>query len=211
MSKIILNEQDKQSLDSVLERVDEVSLNAHTKRYLATQLLLESVGENIKREGLLDTPARVAGMYEEIFAGYQIDPKSLLETTFQDEAHQEMVIVRDIPFYSHCEHHMVTFFGKVDVAYIPRGKVVGISKIARLVDCFGKRFQIQERMTSQIADTLDEVLQPRGVAVIIEAEHLCMTMRGVQKSGAITVTSGMRGAFLEPNNDARIEFLSLRK
>lgn len=180
-------------------------------RHTAVAALLGSIGEDTEREGLLDTPKRVAKMYDEIFSGYKMNPDDILQTTFNDEAHQEMVIVKEIPFYSHCEHHMVPFFGIAHVAYIPNGGVVGISKLARLVDCYAKRLQIQERMTSSIADDIMRVLQPLGAAVLIEAEHLCMTMRGVQKPGTKTVTSAMRGVFLDDTNNARMEFLNLIK
>lgn len=180
-------------------------------RHTAVAALLGSIGEDTEREGLLDTPKRVAKMYDEIFSGYKMNPDDILQTTFNDEAHQEMVIVKEIPFYSHCEHHMVPFFGIAHVAYIPNGGVVGISKLARLVDCYAKRLQIQERMTSSIVDDIMRVLQPLGAAVLIEAEHLCMTMRGVQKPGTKTVTSAMRGVFLDDTNNARMEFLNLIK
>ena len=180
-------------------------------RHTAVAALLGSIGEDTEREGLLDTPKRVAKMYDEIFSGYKMNPDDILQTTFNDEAHQEMVIVKEIPFYSHCEHHMVPFFGIAHIAYIPNGGVVGISKLARLVDCYAKRLQIQERMTSSIADDIMRVLQPLGAAVLIEAEHLCMTMRGVQKPGTKTVTSAMRGVFLDDTNNARMEFLNLIK
>lgn len=159
------------------------------------------------REGIRDTPLRVARMYNEIFSGYEQDPKEILGTTFTEDQHQEMVIVRNIQFYSHCEHHMVPFFGKVHIGYIPKGKIVGISKLVRLVECFGKRLQIQERMTSQIADTIDEILQPLGVIVVIDAEHLCMKMRGVENPCADTVTSAVRGLYRDASQ-ARAEFLS---
>lgn len=170
--------------------------------------LLVQLGEDPNREGLIDTPKRVAKMYEEIFAGYTQDPKSLLGTTFSDDKHEELVMVGPINFYSHCEHHMVPFFGQAWIGYIPDGKVVGISKLARLVDCFAKRLQIQERLTDEVANTVQEVLQPKGVAVVVKAEHLCMSMRGVKKPGTKTMTSAMRGCFFkEP--EARAEFLSL--
>jgi GTP cyclohydrolase I len=153
----------------------------------------------------------VASLYEEIFAGYRQDPKEILAVKFNDEEHDELVLVKDIPFYSHCEHHMVTFFGKAHVAYIPNGGVVGISKLARLVDCYAKRLQIQERLTAQVADAIEGVLLPKGVGVIVEAEHLCMTMRGVQKAGAKTITSAMRGVFRDNDNNARAELMSLIK
>lgn len=176
----------------------------------AVKVILSSIGEDVEREGLRDTPKRVARMYAELCTGYQVkDPKEILATTF-DEDHQELVIVKDIPFYSLCEHHMVPFFGHVHIGYIPNGKVVGISKMARLVECFARRLQIQERMVTQIADTIDEALRPLGVGVIIEAEHLCMTMRGVQKPGTKTVTSAMRGIFIHAPQ-TRSEFLALIK
>ena len=188
--------------------VNEKDMTKDQLRRYAVHLLLLSMGENPEREGLIDTPKRVSKMYDEIFAGYEQDPESLLDTTF-DESHQELVLVKDIPFYSHCEHHMVPFFGTAHVAYIPNGKVVGISKLARLVECYAKRIQIQERMTSQIADDIEKYLEPRGVAVIIKAEHLCMAMRGVKKPGSNTVTSAMRGVFREDGNNARMELMNL--
>lgn len=180
-----------------------------SRMYLIEQLI-STLPEDIKREGLKDTPLRVAKMYEEIFAGYYQNADDILTTTF-DENHDEMVIVTDIPFYSHCEHHMVPFFGKAHVAYIPKGKVVGLSKIARLVDMYARRLQIQERLTQQIADTLQNKLEPLGVMVVIEAEHLCMSMRGVKKPGTKTITSAIRGVFKDNQNNARSEFLSLIK
>lgn len=201
----------KELLESLKETYPRYKhLSREGRRCLAVELLLESIGEDISREGLLDTPDRVARMYEEIFAGYDLNPEEILSTTF-DESHQELVLVKDIPFYSHCEHHMVPFFGKAHIAYIPQGKVVGISKLARLVECYAKRVQIQERMTSTIADDIDQYLTPRGVAVIIEAEHLCMGMRGIKKPGAKTVTSAMRGVFKDDGNNARMELMNLIK
>ena len=182
------------------------------KRIDAVMQLLETIpNEQVTREGLLDTPKRVAKMYNEIFSGYESDPVSVLGTTFKQENHQEMVLLRDIPFYSHCEHHMVPFFGTVHIAYIPNGDIVGISKLARLVEVFARRLQVQERLTSQIADTIEQVLNPLGVAVVITAEHLCMTMRGVQKPGSKTTTSAMRGVFRDNANNAREELLLLLK
>ncbi len=173
------------------------------------RLILEGIGEDPTREGLQKTPARVARMYEEVFAGMNEDPSIHFETSF-DEHHQEMVLVKDIPFYSMCEHHLVPFFGRAHVAYIPAasGRICGISKLARLVDCFAKRPQVQERLTSQIADTLVEQLNPQGVIVVMEAEHMCMTMRGVKKPGSATVTSAVRGVF-EKSQKTREEALSL--
>jgi GTP cyclohydrolase IA len=160
------------------------------------RLILEGVGEDPAREGLVATPRRVADMYEEIFAGLTQDPAALFEVTF-DEGHQEMVLVRDIPLYGMCEHHLVPFIGRAHVAYIPGkdGRVCGLSKLARVVDVFARRPQVQERLTSQVADTIVAHLDPVGVMVVIEAEHLCMSMRGVRKPGAITTTSAVRGSF----------------
>lgn len=171
--------------------------------------ILRLMGEDIDREGLLDTPARVTRMYEEVFAGYGIDPHEVLGVTF-DEQHEELVIVKDIVYYSHCEHHMVPFFGKAHIGYIPSGKIAGLSKFARLVDAVSKKLQVQERMTSQISDIIDKVLSPNGVMVVVEGEHLCMCSRGVKKSGSKTITSAVRGMF---RRDAalRSEFLSLLK
>ncbi len=175
------------------------------------RLILEGVGEDPVREGLSDTPRRVAEMYEEIFAGLGQDAASFLSVTF-DEGHQEMVLVRDIPLYSVCEHHLLPFVGRAHVAYIPgeNGRICGLSKLARVVDVYAKRPQVQERLTSQIADTIVECLEPQGVIVVIEAEHLCMSMRGVQKPGAITTTSAVRGIFRK-NAATRAEAMSLIK
>jgi GTP cyclohydrolase I len=158
--------------------------------------LLEAVGEDPGREGLLRTPARVAAFYQEVLAGADDDPAAHLDVTFE-AGHREMVMVRDIPFSSLCEHHLVPFIGKAHVAYIPGvdGRITGLSKLARLVDGFAHRLQVQERLTTQVAETLVERLAPTGVVVVIEAEHLCMTMRGVKKPGALTVTSAVRGIF----------------
>lgn len=173
------------------------------------RLILEGVGEDPEREGLKKTPARVAKMYAECFAGLYENPAEFFETTF-DEHHEEMVLVRDIPFYSMCEHHLAPFFGKAHVAYIPAkdGHICGLSKLARLVDTFAKRPQVQERLTSQVADTLIEQLHPQGVIVAIEAEHLCMSMRGIKKPGSRTTTSAVRGIF-QRNQATRAEALSL--
>src|SRR5450759_5026400 len=173
------------------------------------RLILEGIGEDPAREGLVRTPERVADMYAEIFAGLEQDPASHFSVTF-DEAHQEMVLVRDIPLYSVCEHHLLPFVGKAHVAYIPGvdGRICGLSKLARVVDVFAKRPQVQERLTSQIADTIVEYLKPQGVIVVIEAEHLCMSMRGVEKPGAVTTTAAVRGIF-ERNPATRSEAMSL--
>jgi GTP cyclohydrolase IA len=162
--------------------------------------LLTALGEDPTRDGLVKTPVRVARMYEELMAGFEQNPGDQLEVTFAAE-HDEMVMVRDIPFASLCEHHLVPFIGRAHVAYIPGddGRITGLSKLARLVDVFAKRLQVQERMTTQIADAIEEALAPRGVLVVVDAEHLCMSMRGVKKSGTSTVTSAVRGLF---RNDA---------
>jgi GTP cyclohydrolase IA len=158
--------------------------------------ILDAIGEDPDRDGLRDTPRRVAAMYEELFSGLHDDPARHLEVTFAAE-HDEMVMVRDIPFASLCEHHLVPFLGRAHVAYIPAedGRITGLSKLARLVDGFARRLQVQERMTTEIADAIELVLQPRGVLVVIEAEHLCMSMRGVKKPGTTTITSSVRGLF----------------
>lgn len=173
------------------------------------RLMLEGMGEDPDREGLQKTPARVAKMYEEICSGMGQDPSELFETTF-DEHHQEMVLVRDIPFYSICEHHLVPFFGKAHVGYIPAddGRICGISKLARLVDAYAKRPQVQERLTMQVADRLMGELNPQGVIVVMQAEHLCMSMRGVKKPGSKTVTSAVRGIFAS-SQATRSEALTL--
>ncbi len=173
------------------------------------QQILRLIGEDVDREGLLDTPARVARMYEEIFAGYAVDARDVLGVTF-DEQHEELVIVKDITYYSQCEHHMAPFFGKIHIGYIPSGKIAGLSKFARLVEAVTRKLQVQERITSEIADILEEVLKPHGVMVIVEGEHLCMCARGIKKPGSKTVTSAVRGGF---KNDAalRSEFMSLVK
>lgn len=159
----------------------------------AVRELLLAIGEDPDREGLLETPRRVAAMYEEVFSGLQDDPRRHLKL-FQEGNNDEMVIVRDIPMYSMCEHHLLPFIGRAHIAYIPSdGRVIGLSKLARIVECFAKRPQLQERLTSQVADFLFEELSPQGVAVIIEAEHLCMTMRGARAAGALTQTSALRG------------------
>ncbi|WP_433609651.1 GTP cyclohydrolase I FolE [Prescottella agglutinans] len=175
----------------------------------AVRELLIAVGEDPDRPGLLDTPARVARAYREVFAGLYTDPDDVLNTTF-DEGHQEMVLVRDIPMYSTCEHHLVSFHGVAHVGYIPgpTGRVTGLSKLARLVDLYAKRPQVQERLTSQIADALVRKLDPRGAIVVVEAEHLCMAMRGIRKPGASTTTSAVRGVF-QSNAASRAEALDL--
>ncbi|MBO8141585.1 MAG: GTP cyclohydrolase I FolE [Firmicutes bacterium] len=176
----------------------------------AVRMILEAIGEDPEREGLVDTPRRVADAYAELCKGAYEDVRRHLEVYFQSD-HDEMVLVRDIPFYSLCEHHLLPFFGKAHVAYIPRdGRVTGLSKLARVVEAFARRLQMQERMTSQIADTLMEHLRPLGVAVVIEAEHLCMSMRGIQKPGSKTITSAVRGAFRTDDKTRAEAFALLR-
>ena len=173
------------------------------------RLLLEGIGEDLDRDGLRDTPARVARMYEEITSGLREDPTQVLQAVFE-EGHDEMVMIRDIPIASLCEHHLAPFIGKAHVAYIPneQGRITGLSKLARLVDGLARRPQVQERLTAQIADAMVERLEPRGALVVIEAEHLCMSMRGVRKPGAITVTSAVRGSFRD-SMSTRLEAMSL--
>jgi GTP cyclohydrolase I len=162
----------------------------------AIRTLLRWAGDDPSREGLIDTPARVARAYEEFFSGYQVDPVALLERTFEEtDGYDEIVLLRDIRLESHCEHHMVPIIGRAHVAYLPHHRVVGISKLARVVDAYASRLQIQEKLTAQIANTIQQVLEPRGVAVVIEAAHQCMTTRGVHKPGVTMVTSRMLGAF----------------
>jgi GTP cyclohydrolase I len=181
----------------------------HARIERAVREILIAVGENPDRDGLLNTPARVARMYAEQFAGMRQAPEDVLNTVFDSE-HDEIVLVKDIEMYSTCEHHLVPFFGKAHIGYIPneKGKITGLSKLARLVDLYARRPQVQERMTCQIADALMRVLEPRGVFVVLEAEHLCMSMRGVRKPGAKTTTSAVRGIFKE-NARSRSEAMSL--
>ncbi|MBW4438706.1 MAG: GTP cyclohydrolase I FolE [Pleurocapsa minor GSE-CHR-MK-17-07R] len=168
--------------------------------------VLQAVGEDPTREGLQKTPHRVAKMYDELLSGYRTDPAKLINEALFEVDYNDMVIVKNIEFYSLCEHHMLPFYGHVHVAYIPNGKVVGLSKIPRIVDMFAKRLQVQERMTRQIADFINEVLQPQGVAVVVEGVHMCSMMRGVKKADSSMTTSAMLGAFKE--NTTRTEFLS---
>lgn len=177
----------------------------------AVRTLLAYAGEDPEREGLLDTPRRVAKAYRELFAGYNEEAADILNRVFEEvEGYDDMVLVRDIPFASHCEHHMVPFVGKAHVAYFPRDGVVGLSKIARLVDMYARRFQTQESMTAQIVEAMEMHLKPRGVAVYIEAEHMCMSMRGVRKQGASTVTTRFTGLFRDEPAE-QVRFLSMAK
>jgi GTP cyclohydrolase I len=181
----------------------------HDRIAAAVTEIIDAIGEDGQREGLRDTPARVARMYAEVFAGLREDPISFLQTGFEEE-YDEMVVARDIPFYSMCEHHFLPFFGVAHVGYVPQGRVVGISKLARVVDVFARRPQLQERLTQQIADAIVEGLDPMGVGVVVEAEHLCMLMRGVKKPGNRIVTSVNRGVF-RTNPATRAEFLGFTR
>lgn len=187
---------------------DEVPAFDHDRAERAVRELLLAIGEDPERDGLKDTPARVARAYAELTSGLRMDPADVLTTTF-DLGHDEMVLVRDIELWSMCEHHLVPFTGVAHVGYIPAdsGKITGLSKLARLVDVYAKRPQVQERLTTQVADALMELLEPRGVIVVIEAEHLCMTMRGVRKAGARTITSAVRG--MMHNAATRAEAMAL--
>lgn len=175
----------------------------------AVRTLLRWAGDDPSREGLLDTPKRVVKAYRELFAGYDADIDEVLGTTFEEVAgYNDIVLVRDIPFFSHCEHHMLPVIGKAHVAYLPDGRVLGLSKIARVVEVFGRRLQTQEAMTAQIANAIEETLRPQGVAVFIEAEHMCMAMRGVQKSGSTTLTTTFTGRFKD-NAAEQARFMSM--
>ena len=175
----------------------------------AVREILLAIGEDPEREGLLETPARVARMYEEIFSGLESNPEQHLKIFHEPQEHNELVLVRDIPLYSVCEHHLLPSVGKAHIAYIPdKGKIIGLSKFARIVDCFARRPQVQERLTAQIADFLYKNMEPLGVAVVIEAEHLCMTMRGARAAGATTMTSALRGS-MRSDAKTRSEVMAL--
>lgn len=198
----------KQRFD--IEMEDIILAVDHEKIEEAVRMIIAAIGDDPNREGLLDTPKRVARMYEEVFQGLDQDPKSYFATIFGED-HEELVLVKDIPFYSMCEHHLIPFYGSAHIGYIPKGgKVTGLSKLARAVETVAKRPQLQERITSTIADSMVETLTPHGVIVVIEAEHMCMTMRGVKKPGAKTVTSAVRGVF-ENDSASRAEVFSLIK
>jgi GTP cyclohydrolase I len=183
---------------------DEEKTRAMMHHYKA---IIQLLGEDAEREGLLKTPERVAKAMQFITQGYQIDPKGILLSALFQEDSQEMVVVKDIELYSMCEHHMLPFFGKAHVAYIPNGSITGLSKIARVVDAYSRRLQVQERLTVQIRDCIQDALQPLGVAVVIEAQHMCMMMRGVEKQNSVTTTSAFTGEFR--NNSTRSEFMKL--
>jgi GTP cyclohydrolase I len=203
---------------SVVEEVEERG-NGHHPEELETETtrktnieaavrsILTNVGEDPERQGLQGTPDRIARMYDEVLGGYSVDVEKLVNGALFDVAYDEMIVVKDIEFYSMCEHHMLPFFGRAHVAYIPSDKVIGLSKIPRIVEMYARRLQVQERMTRQIADTIDEILNPQGVAVVIEGSHMCSMMRGVKKQGASMVTSAMLGCFKE-NEKTRNELLS---
>ena len=175
----------------------------------AVKEILSAIGEDIEREGLKGTPERVAGMYAELLAGMREEPEKHISTIFT-EKYDEIVLLRDIPFYSICEHHLMPFIGSAHVAYLPSGAVLGVSKLARIVDCFARRLQVQERLTDQIADFLMNSLQPQGVAVVLEASHSCMTIRGIKKPGSVMVTSALRGIF-KKDPRSRNEVMSLMR
>jgi len=191
-----------------LQFKDGPVLNAEFKNLVAGAIstILEAVGEDPSRSGIADTPSRVARMYDELLSGYKTDPVELLNNALFDVEYDEMVVVKDIDFYSMCEHHMLPFYGHASVGYIPEDKVIGLSKIPRIVDMFARRLQVQERMTQQIATFLDDLIKPRGVAVVVEASHLCAAMRGVKKQRTRMLTSAMLGAFRD-NPSTRAEFM----
>jgi len=179
----------------------------HERIARAVREIIEAIGEEPNREGLLATPRRISEFYAEMFSGLRQDPRAVLATTFE-ESHKEMVVLKNIAFYSLCEHHFLPFHGQAHVGYVPEGRIVGVSKLARVVDILARRPQMQERLTSQIADTIMDALSPDGAAVVIEAEHLCLTMRGVQKPGTVMITSAIRGGFRR-RGVTRAEFLAL--
>ncbi len=186
---------------SAVVRIDQERIKAAVREIIA------AIGEDPSREGLVETPRRIAQMYADLFSGLYEDPRAVLATGFQ-ESHKEMVVLKNIPFYSLCEHHFLPFHGQAHVGYVPEGRIVGVSKIARAIDILARRPQMQERLTSQVADAIMEGLQPDGAAVVIEAEHLCLSMRGAQKPGTVMVTSAIRGGFRR-RGVTRSEFLSL--
>ena len=200
-------------MDAIVKQFqrDDASARRPTQKEAeeAVRTLLRYIGDDPDREGLRDTPRRVVKSYAEIYGGYEKDPEDVLGRTFEEVAgYDDIVFVKDIPFFSHCEHHMVPIIGKAHVAYLPDGRVLGLSKIARTIDIFARRLQTQETMTAQIANAIDEILQPKGVAVLIEADHMCMAMRGVQKIGSSTMTTTFTGTFKhDPREQAR--FMSM--
>ena len=207
MSKKVSKEDALKAVKTITKEISESSLEQEALEAVKTLILW--AGDDPKREGLIDTPKRVVKAYKEFFSGYEEDPEEILSRTFEEvEGYDDAVIVRNIRVESHCEHHMVPIVGVAHIGYIPKKRVVGISKLARLVDLFGKRLQTPETMTAQIADTIDKVLQPKGVAVVIDANHQCMSTRGVHKTESSTITSRMLGTF-RSDSKAREEFISL--
>ncbi|MBV2144522.1 GTP cyclohydrolase I FolE [Falsochrobactrum sp. TDYN1] len=203
MDARILKKDDESNLPVKLHRPTQAEAEA------AVRTLLLWVGDDPTREGLLETPKRVAKSYGELFSGYAESPEDVLGTTFEEvSGYDDIVLLKDISFFSHCEHHMVPVIGKAHVAYLPDGKVLGLSKIARVVDMFARRLQTQESITAQIADSIQRILKPRGVAVMIDAEHMCMAMRGIRKQGSSTITTTFTGAFKE-NVDEQVRFMNL--
>ncbi len=205
-----LKDRETMGMDAIVNKIVPVDQRpSREEAENAVRVLLRWAGDDPAREGLLDTPKRVANAYRELFAGYDADIEDVLGTTFEEVAgYDDIVLVRDIPFFSHCEHHMLPVIGKAHVAYLPDGRVLGLSKIARVVEVFGRRLQTQEAMTAQIASAIDETLAPKGVAVFIEAEHMCMAMRGVQKSGSTTLTTTFTGRFKD-NAAEQARFMSM--
>ena len=196
-------------LSVIAEKQNEIAKPSRSDAEGAVRTLIRWAGDDPDREGLVDTPDRVVRSYEEFFSGYAADPKAILERTFEEvEGYDEIVLLRDIRLESHCEHHMVPIIGKAHVAYMPHRRVVGISKLARLVEAYAKRLQIQEKLTSQVANAINDILQPLGTAVVVEAAHQCMTTRGVKKAGVTMVTSRMLGTFRE-NGETRRELLAM--
>jgi len=187
----------------------DVEPNRDERAMQLIRYLIQYIGDNPDRSGVEDTPRRVIKSYKEIFGGYKMDYKKVLGTTFEKGTYDQIIICKDIEMYSTCEHHMIPFFGKVHIGYIPGEKVVGLSKLARVVEVFSRRLQIQEQLTEQIANAIEEVLQPKGVMIVIEAKHMCMCARGIGKQNSLMVTSSIKGAF--KNNEARLEFMGLIK
>ena len=195
---------EKSALEHARATPDSVVRPSRQEAEAAVRTLLAYVGDNPDREGLLDTPKRFVNAYEELFEGYKASPGEILDRTFSEiDAYDDLVLVRDIPFYSHCEHHVMPFTGKAHIAYVPTGRVVGLSKIARLIDVYARRLQTQEHLTAQISTAIEEILKPKGAAVMIEAEHTCMSMRGVAKPGSMTLTTKFTGLFEDPQEQAR--------
>lgn len=203
-------DRETKSMDAIVKKLTtEPRRPSQEDAEAAVRTLLLWAGDDPEREGLIDTPARVAKSFRELFAGYHADIEEVLGRTFEEVGgYKDMVLVRDIPFHSHCEHHMLPVIGKAHVGYLPDGRVLGLSKIARIVDVFAKRLQTQENMTAQIAQAIDETLRPKGVAVFVEAEHMCMAMRGIQKSGSTTLTTTFKGAF-DGNAAEQVRFMTM--